>query len=127
MFLHELIRFSQATQVSYLNRETFPPGRSYENFDLTSSSHFFNVFMLVVFAIFSTAHLTILSIFLCCIWPGVLPFKTGFPLSYKIIHSQTKCQIPYILIYSHTKGQVFVNFAYYLILSGSVTLFEPSQ
>ena len=50
-----------------------------------------------------------------------------FLLSYKIIHSHIKCQIPYILIYSHTKGQVFVNFVYYLILSGSVTLFGPSE
>ena len=53
--------------------------------------------------------------------------STGFPISYKIIHSHTKCQIPYILTYSHTKGQVFVNFEYYLILSGSVTLFGPSE
>ena len=74
-FLHELIRFSQATQVSHLNQQTFPPDRSNENFDLTCSSHFFNVFTLVVFAIFSTAHLTILSVFLCSIWPGAVPFK----------------------------------------------------
>ena len=53
-FLQLLMRFSYLQQVLHHNLQTFPLDRSYDNLILNSSSDFFTVLTLAVFAIFLT-------------------------------------------------------------------------